>query len=391
MCFALIPFIMLLSAMAIVPIAFLLLLILLFSLPRAYWINFCAYMKANKLLGAALLVFSYALLSFFWSFDPERSYKSALGVIICVIIFSVLFHYYLENPLHKLPHLTRIIPLVFSVIAFLLYIEAFAHPGVLSWLADVLHVRNYLHKSINRGLCAYAVLLPAAACCARMQHGKILAAISWVLWGLPLYFLDSNSALLSWIIGGIVMACFFCFGWRVTRFLVLLGLIMAFLLPWELSILFALSPSATPLPENFLMKIPPSMEHRVYIWDFVLKYIWHQPWFGIGVNASHAIPGASSSLENFGGAHLPLHPHNAALQLLLELGFFGYALFAILAAFIWRYCGERNSSLLTCTQLATISSFCVIAVSTFNIWISWWVCLALFQPIWCSLLPNKNE
>jgi O-antigen ligase len=390
-CFALLPFILILSAMAIVPIALLITMILLLTMPRSYWQNIWLQMQTKPIFGAVLLVSAYPLLTSFWSLDPFRSYSSAIGFIGFIFVFTALSSHYASKPLYELPNLTRVVPLIFSLIAAFLWMEIILDKGILSWLADAIHVRNYMHKAINRGLCAYAVFLPAAICCLRLQYGKIISIFAWTLWGAPLYFLDSNSAFLAFIIGGIVMAFFFIFGWRTTRFLVLLGLIMAFLLPWELSIIFALSPSATPLPESFLAKIPPSMEHRIYIWDFVLKYIWHQPWFGIGVNAAHAVPGAASRLANFGGAHLPMHPHNAALQLLLEVGFFGYALLAILAAFIWRYSGERNSSLRNCAQLATISSFCVIAISTFNIWISWWVCVALIQPVWCSLLPNKNE
>jgi len=75
--------------------------------------------------------------------------------------------------------------------------------------------------------------------------------------------------------------------------------------------------------------------HRLMIWDFVSQRIFEHPWLGWGFDAARAIPGGgdhfkasfavpwSSAPFHEEGQYLPLHPHNAALQVWLELGALG--------------------------------------------------------------------
>ena len=58
--------------------------------------------------------------------------------------------------------------------------------------------------------------------------------------------------------------------------------------------------------------LPESSRHRVEIWNAVADLIVQKPLLGWGFDASRAI-----------GVGVPLHPHNASLQVLLELGAVG--------------------------------------------------------------------
>jgi hypothetical protein len=64
------------------------------------------------------------------------------------------------------------------------------------------------------------------------------------------------------------------------------------------------------------------------IWSFVGERIAKRPLLCWGLDASRAIPGGKEEVRP-GLSRLPLHPHNAALQLWLELGIPG----ALLSAF----------------------------------------------------------
>ena len=62
-----------------------------------------------------------------------------------------------------------------------------------------------------------------------------------------------------------------------------------------------------------------SAGHRLLIWSFTGDRIAERPLTGWGLDASRAIPGGRDPIRP-GEAWMPLHPHNAALQLWLELG-----------------------------------------------------------------------
>jgi O-antigen ligase len=89
--------------------------------------------------------------------------------------------------------------------------------------------------------------------------------------------------------------------------------------------------------------LPFSASHRLLIWDFTTSRILQSPLIGWGMESARAIPGgagapAAALLERFGLLAateqfntvqiMPLHPHNAALQVWLELGLVGAALAA---------------------------------------------------------------
>lgn len=129
--------------------------------------------------------------------------------------------------------------------------------------------------------------------------------------------------------------------------------------------------------------LPPSAAHRLLIWDFTIQRIADKPLFGWGMEASRQIPGhrdhpAPAVLERFGldgaatpywlaGAQLlPLHPHNGALQLRLELGWPGVLLAAAMAALLALAC--RGA-----VPLAMLAAGAVTAMLSFGAWQEWWV------------------
>jgi O-antigen ligase len=64
--------------------------------------------------------------------------------------------------------------------------------------------------------------------------------------------------------------------------------------------------------------VPESSRQRLDIWSFAAERISERQWFGWGLEASRTMPA------------VPLHPHNAALQVWLELGLIGAILFALI-------------------------------------------------------------
>jgi O-antigen ligase len=135
-----------------------------------------------------------------------------------------------------------------------------------------------------------------------------------------------------------------------------------------------------PLFPEFAESIKQSAEHRLLIWSFVGERIDERPLFGWGLDASRAIPGGRQPIRP-GETWLPLHPHNAPLQLWLELGVPGAVLSALVAAIVWRSLADaawpRPFGAAAAGSLAAASVACL---GTYGIWEEWWV-----ASLWLSL------
>lgn len=127
-----------------------------------------------------------------------------------------------------------------------------------------------------------------------------------------------------------------------------------------------------------------SAGHRLLIWSFVGDRIAEHPLRGWGLEASRAIPGGSDPIRA-DQTWLPLHPHNAPLQIWLELGVPGVVPFALLCGWLWLAVGRaewpRLYAAAACGSLATgfAASF-----ATYGVWQEWWqgtLSFALFMTL----------
>nr|WP_314072168.1 O-antigen ligase family protein [uncultured Roseococcus sp.] len=167
---------------------------------------------------------------------------------------------------------------------------------------------------------------------------------------------------------------------RLTRGALALGTTVLVLgLPWILQALLPLDAG----------RLPESAAHRLLIWDFVAQRIQEAPFLGWGMDASRAIPGGTGNpdaatlaafgltakREWFAGAQLlPLHPHNLALQVWLELGAIGALLMAGLLAML--ALASRGGA-----ACGAYAAGLVIAMLSYGAWQYWWVAALLLATI----------
>lgn len=133
--------------------------------------------------------------------------------------------------------------------------------------------------------------------------------------------------------------------------------------------------------------LPPSAAHRLLIWDFTIGRIAERPLLGWGMEASRAVPGNTAApspeaLRRFGldgpaaaiwlpsAQVLPLHPHNGALQLWLELGLPGALLGAALALLLGRAAARSARPTVATAMLAAGAT---TAMLSFGVWQEWWI------------------
>jgi O-antigen ligase len=127
-----------------------------------------------------------------------------------------------------------------------------------------------------------------------------------------------------------------------------------------------------------------SAGHRLLIWSFTGDRIAERPFLGWGLDSSRAIPGGQDEIrpaQNW----LPLHPHDAALQVWLELGAPGAALFALIVGLFWlRLAASPSPPLYGAAAGGSFTAALAIALGGWGIWQEWWLAtlsLALFAVL----------
>jgi O-antigen ligase len=126
--------------------------------------------------------------------------------------------------------------------------------------------------------------------------------------------------------------------------------------------------------------LPPSWADRVRIWSFVAERFGEHPLRGAGLDASRVYPGI-----------VPLHPHNAALQLWFELGLPGALLATAFWIWLWRRIADCSgrSRLYGAVASATAIVYLIIGGVGFGVWQEWWICVgALAMAL--SILFSKT-
>ncbi|HKO06781.1 MAG TPA: O-antigen ligase family protein [Alphaproteobacteria bacterium] len=129
------------------------------------------------------------------------------------------------------------------------------------------------------------------------------------------------------------------------------------------------------LPQALPVKVEKqsSLTHRLAIWGFVIERIDERPILGWGLDSSRWMPGGHDLfLRN--AELLPLHPHDAALQLRLDLGIPGVLLGVCFIFALFRaIAGSPGDAAERAFQLAfTVVAF-VYAALSYNLWHVWWL------------------
>lgn len=144
-----------------------------------------------------------------------------------------------------------------------------------------------------------------------------------------------------------------------------------------------------------------SWMHRLIIWDFVAGHTKEALFFGWGMEASRffpskkytlKIPQLFTKIQDFSLDTLPLHPHNAFLQLWLEGGFLGAFLLALFLSTIIYFMKKKFSSpqdraLLGGTFLTALVPFYL----SFGVWQTWWVSSLCFLSILWGFLKKSSQ
>jgi O-antigen ligase len=142
-----------------------------------------------------------------------------------------------------------------------------------------------------------------------------------------------------------------------------------------------------PAPKDLITMapiLPNSTLHRAMIWHFVAERVMERPILGWGLDGSRAIPGGdddeliwlhfgAGGMESLWQQRLPLHPHNAPLQIWLEAGAVGAILFGLILVGVARRCAMPRERGAKAMATATFAAALAIGGVAYGIWQAWWL------------------
>jgi O-antigen ligase len=219
-------------------------------------------------------------------------------------------------------------------------------------------------------------LLVWPSCLALARLGRPwLGALLAAVFAVACVKLTASSATLGMAVSLVVFAACFASTIWVRRFLALAAM-LAFVLILPLSI-FAYDHGGTTA-----RWIKHSGQHRVEIWHFAAERTLERPLLGWGFNASRYVPNGDA-VSHFlppGQSLIPLHPHDAFLQVWLEIGAVGAIIVAGILLLGLRAIGQWPAAVARFT-LPGYAAGLVIAALAFGIWQSWWMATLAFSVV----------
>ncbi len=326
---------------------------------------------ALPVLVPAAVLAAWALLSAWWALDPAAAcwtFTRLAGVMGAALI---LFDGRKDLSPSDSPPLRRALLGTFAFAALLLGAENLSGTAAHLWWYEALGTpKDFNPTVLNR---AEILLLLAAGPCAmalwqwRPRAGALsaVAVLAVAAAVIMLGVSNSNKAALALGLGGAALA-WWTGPWlqRLLAGLLAAGVLAAPLLPATL-----LAPDRL---SGYFDKQHYSGLHRLYIWEFTAQRIAEAPVLGWGLDAARRIPGGDTILPQ-GGLLMSLHPHNASLQIWLELGALGALFWALLLAGLWLGAAGLGRRDARAAATGLLLAGLVVAHLSFGIWQTWWL------------------
>ena len=272
------------------------------------------------LLGLLLL---WGGLSALWAIEPARSLVKDLqlaGLFAAAIVLAAAARSIADA------RRLAVLAIAGTALGLALASSDFVTSGGLS---DHVSARPFAPPRLNQIAVWLAIMLLPLTAFLWGSGRRLLGIAAAFAIGATVFLLDGTTAKSALLLSLPVAALLY---WRrrvVARIAAALSLVAVLTAPLTLPLL-----ADDPLVLRDADTVKTSLAHRFYIWDFVGKRIAERPLLGWGLDSARAIPGGKE-LIRLDQRRLPLHPHNAPLQLWLELGLPGAVLFALLLGWLW--------------------------------------------------------
>ena len=324
---------------------------------------------------------AWALLGAIWSLDSFATLERLVRILVFLLsgVFLVRFVMDFDAPARRLARLSLAIGLAIFIVG--LSINLGTGGGLTEFFGRTTAFPGRL-EAVNPA--AIALLAIALWPCLTFLPGR---GLWWAL--LPALALTIFLAVefglvvaaLATVVGTLVFLPAVAWPGHVARALAVMTAAFILLAPLVPQ-LVQTGPWLKVFPDN----VQVSVYHRAEIWSFTAEKIAERPLLGWGLESARRIPerGQTFDINRDLGYdpprfdqplyYLPLHPHNAALEVWLELGFIGAVIFASVC-FLLPYQISRAGWTPTyqAAAMACFVSAFVIAMFSFGLWQSRWL------------------
>jgi len=356
----LIPFIVQPSGLALAP---LLVVVGLWSLINSARNHDLALIFKTPLVPLLAGFLAYAFISSLWAPDIVRALRTVLLLTVASCFGLALLHQAktVDDVNQRRIEKALLIGMFFGILALFAGFIYGKVTNVPLWgNVDENPIRKLSHAATVLSL----MFWPTAQVLYNRRAFKTLIALASVI--IILFYLVEHSASLSAIlISGLSFFMIRQFGIKSIKPVALLVGLSIFMMPFLTELIPSSDQMISMANEN---AVNPASFHRLFIWRFATDNIWTYPWLGWGLDASRAIPGAKN-LILWGVETMPLHPHNGALQIWLELGAVGAVAVTIL---VYKIISSTGSAF----NLAYAISYLIYAMLSYGTWQGWWFAAA---------------
>jgi O-antigen ligase len=329
----------------------------------------------RALLLALFTALVWACASLFWS--PWRAAdlegQTGLKLVFMLALYGAAVSAARAVPEARLPGLLKLMAGTTGLLALLLLAEAATgaagYKALLGLLGETVRP-DYAIKNVAQGLYVLSLLAPpaVAAVSGRLRWGLALLlgagiTLPSLAFGYDAPFLALACALAA---AGLVLA----FPVRGPRGLAGLSAAAFLLAPAIAKAAFVLGLDARLAPY-----LSESWIQRIGYWRKAVDWIQARPLPGWGLDASRAF-----------GPGIKLHPHDAALQVWMELGLIGAVAAAIVWASIFSGLSRPRRTPAAAAAAATATAYLAFGAVSFGVWQEWWLALGALSALACILV-----
>ncbi|MEQ8356604.1 MAG: O-antigen ligase family protein [Kiloniellaceae bacterium] len=339
----------------------------------------------DRRLALALgLIFVWCLLATFWTFQPPEAANLAVrvGVLLGVLLYLVALAQRLGEAERK--WVRQGFCLGFAVAVVLVIIELALGGPIFDLLGGPVRNAYTADSRLNRGVSALAILAwPLAAFLWQRRH--LLPALLLVPAVFAVTLFSQSSASMLALGFGLLAAALAALGRSAARIVMVLTVIGALISPpFAVDLL-----QKSGIDQSSLM--PETGLYRLHIWGVVTERIAERPVLGWGFDSSPNLPTGDAQPFRTGEKIIPSHPHNGALQIMVELGSVGSLLVLVLLFLIGMRIDALPRAPRACAT-AMLVTILGIACTAYSIWQSHWLVIiggsaAVFVAI---LRPTEN-
>ncbi|MDG2523088.1 O-antigen ligase family protein [Caulobacter segnis] len=334
-------------------------------------------------LAPLVLLAIWALISLDWSpyidLKPKAALENALKLPLQLALYGSAVLAFAQLAARSARRAQAVLAGGAGALALILFVDALLGATLYQAVKQAIGepIRPDLaRRNIAQGNYVLAVLFWPAAVAAWRSGWKLAAPGAGLLLIGASGLLGADAPILALVLGGAAFAAV-RYGGRIAG--------LAFIPP--IALYFVLTPILTleaargGLFAWLHRVVGQSWDARLDIWAFSAAKVLEKPALGWGFDASRTFDPA-----------IPLHPHNAALQLWLELGAIGAALGAVFfccTAFSLANRAEENR-VEAAAGFGALIAYLTIGAISFGVWQEWWLGLGALGACSCILLHRSR-